>query len=138
MSKYALTIVALIGLTGCTRTERAEMREETRARTEEARAAADAQRREWEADIDRRLARIDRAMEEEKLKAEGRKMDAKAKREYDERMADLRRLREETREKYVSAKNATADGWDRFKNEMGQAMDKMEQSWDGFVADIRD
>lgn len=138
MSKYVLTVFALIGLTGCTRSERAEMREETRARTEDARATADAKRREWEADIDRRLDRIDRAMEEEKLKAGARKMNAKAKREYDERMADMRKLREETREKYVVAKNATADGWDRFKNDMSDATDRLERSWDRFVADIKD
>jgi hypothetical protein len=52
-------------------------------------------------------------------------------------MTDLRELREETREKYNNAKNATEDGWERFKGEVSDAVDKMERGWDNFVADLK-
>jgi thiamine biosynthesis lipoprotein ApbE len=138
MKRYSLGLAFLIGLVGCTQADRAEVRDETRARTEDASQRAAEQRREWQADIDRRLDKIDAQMEEEKLKAETRRLNAKAKAEYQEKMAELRQERAEIAQKYNNAKNATDSGWENFKDEVGQAVDKMESGWNRFVADLKD
>ena len=137
MKKYSVGLVLLIGLAGCSSADRAEVRDETRARTEDIAARAAEQRREWQSDIDRRLDKIDAQMEEEKIKAESRRMNAKAKREYQEKMAELRQERAEIATKYNKAKNSADTNWENFKDEIGQAMDKMESGWNRFVADIK-
>jgi hypothetical protein len=144
MKNYLAVAVLGLGLAGCTTSDRAEVRQEsreaadtTRARTAEAKNDAAAKRREYSDRMQARLDKIDREMEEEKLKAKGRKMTAAQKREYNERMAELENLKKETKEKWSEFANATDNNWEQFKDSLDRAGDKLENSWNRFVADIK-
>jgi transposase len=52
-------------------------------------------------------------------------------------MVDLARLRADTREKYNEMKNATADGWERFKDSVDEGANKLDNAWDRFKADMK-
>ncbi|HYI97000.1 MAG TPA: hypothetical protein VEX68_25885 [Bryobacteraceae bacterium] len=145
MKKYAAVVILGLGLVGCTRSDRAEVRQETgetaeatRARTAEATREASAKRREYQERMEARLDKIDREIEEERLKAKGRKMNAKAKREYNEKMAELDEARRDTRSKWNELKNATDENWEQFKDSLDRAGEKLESGWNRFVADIKD
>jgi hypothetical protein len=84
-----------------------------------------------------RLDRIDREMEEERVKAEGRQMSAKARREYNERMTELNSLKQKTREQWNEAKSATKEGWNDFKGQMDNAADALDNAWERFKADLK-
>jgi hypothetical protein len=84
-----------------------------------------------------RLDKIEREMEEERLKARSRNMSAKARREYDERMAELEELRKDTRQKWAQMRDATDNNWERFKDDLDRAGDKIESEWNRFVADLK-
>lgn len=145
MKNYLVAFVLGLGLVGCTRSDRAEIKqetreaaEETRARTAEAGREANAKRREYQERMQARLDKIDREMEEERLKAKGRKMNAKARREYNEKMAELENERKEARANWEQLKDATDDKWEQFKDGLDRAADKMENGWNRFVADLKD
>lgn len=133
MKKYLIVLGVSMLLAGCTRSEKSEVRNEA----EETRARVAEERREYQRKMEERLDRIDREIDEERAKAEGRKMNAKAKREYNERVEELTKLRAETREKYNGLKNSAADGWNSFKSGVDEAVDKLDNSWDRFKADMK-
>ena len=144
MKNYVAVAVLGLGLVGCTASDRAEVRQEsreaadaTRARTAEATNEAAAKRREYSERMQARMDKIDREMEEENLKAKGRKMTAAQKREYNERMAELENAKKETKEKWNEFTNATDENWEQFKDGMDRAGDKLETSWNRFVADMK-
>jgi hypothetical protein len=135
--KRALLALALVAaFTGCSRSDRAEIREETRERGQDT-AEAMNDRRVYQERLEARLDKLDREMEEERVKAKSRRMNAKAQAEYNERMQELDRLKAETREKYSQLKSATAEGWEDFKRGVDNATDELEQSWNRFVADMK-
>ena len=144
MKNYLALAVLGLGLVGCTSSERAEVRQESREAADatrqgaaEATNNAAAKRREYSEKTQARLDKIDREMEEERLKAKGRKMTAKQKREYDERMAELDTAKKETKEKWNEFTKATDENWEQFKDGLDRAGDKLETSWNRFVADVK-
>lgn len=143
MTKYIMTTILGLSLIGCTRSDRAEVRndtreaaEQTRARTAEAAREANEKRREYQERMEARLDKIDREMEEERLKA--RKMNAKARREYNERMVELEAAKQDAREKWAGLKASTDDNWEQFKDAMDRAGDRLENGWNRFVAELKD
>jgi Skp family chaperone for outer membrane proteins len=144
MKQYVTALVLGIGLVGCTASDRAEVRQEskevgaeTRARTAEAKQEAGAKRREYQERWQARLDRIDREMDEERAKVKGRKLTAKQRAEYNKRMAELEKGKKETHEKWEQVKNATDENWEQFKDALDTAGDQLENGWNRFVADMK-
>jgi hypothetical protein len=136
MTKYILIATLAFGTVACTRNQRADVREEaseTRARVDDWQT----ERTDYSRRMQERLDRIDREMEEERVKAEGRQMSAKSRREYNERMDDLNKVKRETREQWNDAKSATKEGWNDFKRGMDNAADKLDNAWERFKADMK-
>ena len=76
MKTYLFAAVLAIALTGCTRSDRSEVKtesEQMRARTENTADAANAKRKDYQDKMEERLDRIDRQIDEEKAKAESEK-----------------------------------------------------------------
>jgi DNA repair exonuclease SbcCD ATPase subunit len=144
MKQYLTALVLGIGLVGCTSSDRAEVRQESReagaeARTQtaEAKQQAAAKRREYQERWQTRLDKIDREMDEERAKVKGRKLTAKQRAEYNERMAELDTAKKETRDKWEQVKGATDENWEQFKDALDRAGDKFENGWNRFVADMK-
>jgi len=137
MTRYLLTAALALGTIACTSNQRAEVREDTAETRARATDTWETERTEYSRKMQDRLDRIDREMEEERVKAKTRKMNAKAQREYDEKMREMDQLKAQTREQYNQAKSATKEGWEDFKRGMDTAADKLERGWDSFVADLK-
>jgi hypothetical protein len=137
MKYYFYTGLLALTLTACTSTSKTEARNEVRTDAEQTRARTTMTKDEYQRKLEARLDRIDREMDEERARAEKRKMDAKARREYNERMEDLRKLRADTRSKWDEMKNATADGWEKFKDGVDNSVDRLDRAWDRFKADMK-
>jgi hypothetical protein len=133
MKRYLFAGVLAVSLVGCTSANRQEARNEA----EETRARATSARDEYSRKMQDRLDRIDREIDEERAKAKARKMNAKAQKAWDNRMDDLQKMRAETREKYNEMKNSTENGWEKFKDGMDTAADKLDRAWDNFKADLK-
>jgi len=145
MKAYAVTFVLGLGLVGCTSSDRAEVRrdsreaaEETCARTAEIARDANANRREYHEKMQARLDKIAREMDEERAKAKARKMTAKQRREYNERVAELNEAKADTRRNWSELKDATDDNWEKFKDGLDTAANKVEDGWHKFVAELKD
>ena len=137
MTRYLLTAALALGTIACTSNQRSEVREETAETRARAADTWETERNDYSRKMQERLDRIDAQMEEERVKAKARKMNAKARREYDEKMRELDGLKADTRRQYEQAKSATKEGWNDFKSGMDNAADKLERSWDSFVADLK-
>ena len=140
MTKHLLIAALAFGTVACTSNQRAEVREEaseTRARATNKADDWENDRREYSQRMQDRLDRIDREMEEERVKAQGREMSAKARREYNERMSELNNMKRKTREQWNEAKSATKEGWNDFKRTMDDAGDKLDSAWERFKADLK-
>ena len=140
MTKYLLIATLAFGTVACTREQRTDMRtdsEATRARTETAADNWENERREYSRRMQDRMDRIDREMDEERAKAKGREMNAKARREYDERMSELGNLRQETKQQWNKLESATKEGWNDFKRGMDNTADKLDNAWERFKADMK-
>lgn len=139
----ALTLFALALGIGCTRDDRADVRRETndaaRATENAARDAADEARTVWNRDIETRMERLDREIDEqtEKAKDAARRGKIKSQREYNERVAELKNLREDARRSYNEAKDATKDNWRDFQAGTNRAIEKLDRAWEKFQADMR-
>ena len=137
MTKYLLIASFAFGTIACSRTDRAEVREEAAESRSRAADTWEEERRAYSQRTQERLDRIDREMEEERAKAKGREMNAKARREYDERMDELTRMKQKTREQWNDAKAATKEGWNDFKRNMDEAADALDRAWERFKADLK-
>lgn len=144
MKPYIAAFVFGIGLIGCTSGDRAEVRQESReaasevrARTAEARQDASAARREYQERWQARLDKIDREMDEERAKLKDRKLTAKQRAEYNERVAELDNMKKETREKWNEVKNSTDENWEKFKDGLDKVGDKFENAWNSFITDMK-
>ena len=144
MRNYIAALVLSLGLVGCTTSERAEVRkqardaeEETRARTADTRRDVNAARLDYQNRMEARLDKIDREMDEERAKAKARIMTAKQRRAYNERMAELDQEKKDARAKWNDLKASTDDNWEKFKDGLDRAADKVENGWNKFVADMK-
>jgi len=130
---------------GCTASDRAEIRKDsreategTRARTADSAREASAKRREYQESMQARLDKIDRDIDEERAKAKTRRMTAKQRREYNERISELEQEKKDVRVKWSQMKDATDDNWEKFKDGMDEAVTKVENGWHKFVAELKD
>ncbi|MBI1897656.1 MAG: hypothetical protein HYZ57_19300 [Acidobacteria bacterium] len=140
MKAYFLAALLIAGTTACTRTDQTRSRTEEQPRaTEETRARTPDDRSAWERSMQDRMDRLERQIDEVKQKAKDARARGaiKTEREYDERVSELERLRDETKEKYNQAKRATSQTWQRFKDEVEEAANRLENAWDRFMADVR-
>ncbi|MDZ4800927.1 MAG: hypothetical protein SGI92_22440 [Bryobacteraceae bacterium] len=133
MRTYFFAGLLALSLTACSTAPQTEARTET----DQTRARVDNARESYQKGMQDRLDRVDREIDEERAKAEGRKMNAKAKKAYAARMDDLRKMRTESREKYNEMKNSTENGWERFKDGLDSTADKLDRAWDNFKADMK-
>jgi uncharacterized membrane protein YhiD involved in acid resistance len=144
MRNYIAALILGLGLVGCTTSERAEVRkqardaeEETRARTADTRRDVTAARTEYQTRMEARLDKIDREMDEERAKAKARRMTAKQRRAYNERMTELEQEKKDARAKWSDLKTSTDENWEKFKDGLDRAADKVESGWHKFVADLK-
>lgn len=142
MTRYLLIATLAFGTIACTRSQQAEVRDEAaeaRARADKKMDDWEAERREYSRKMEDRLSRLDREIDEARAdaKANSKKMSAKARREYNERIAELESLKKETREKWNDAKAETKDEWNDFKRSMDEAGDKLDNAWERFKADMK-
>jgi hypothetical protein len=144
MRNYIAALILGLGLVGCTTSERAEVRkqardaeEETRARTADTRRDVTAARTEYQNRMEARLDKIDREMDEERAKAKARRMTAKQRRAYNERMTELEQEKKDARAKWSDLKTSTDENWEKFKDGLDRAADKVESGWHKFVADLK-
>ena len=97
------------------------------------------QRREWQLELEQRLKKIDREMDEltsKALKDPGvAKM--KAQNHYYDRMAELEKQRTDTRQKYESLRKTTNEKWQQMKLDVEKAADSMEKEWRKFLDEMR-
>lgn len=133
MRNYFFAGLLALSLTACSTASRTEARNET----EQTKARVDDARETYQRKMQDRLDKIDREIDEERAKAEGRKMNAKARKAYNNRMDDLKKVRSETREKYDEVKNAAENGWEKLKDGADTAADKLDRAWDNFKADMK-
>ena len=137
MTNYLLIVTLAFGTVACSRNQQAEIREETAQTRARSTDDWEADRTEYSRRMQERLDRIDRELEEERVKAQGREMSAKARREYNERISELNTLKRNTREQWNEAKAATKEGWNDFKRSMDNAADKLDNAWERFKADMK-
>ena len=135
MKTYLFAGLLALSLTACsntttTKTEAQREAEQTRARVDNARET-------YNRKMQDRLDKIDREIDEERAKAEGRKLNAKAKQAYKERMDDLEKLRAETKSQWNDVKNASESSWEKLKDSMDSTADKMDRAWENFKADMK-
>lgn len=139
----AVTILALALGAGCTQSDRADVRRETneaaRETADAARNAADEARDVWNRDMEGRIQKLDREIDEAtaNAKAAARRGKIKSQREYNERVAELKTLREDVRRSYNEAKDATKDKWRDFQAGTDRAIEKLDRAWERFQADMR-
>ena len=137
MKNYFAIAVLGVGLVGCTASDRAEVKQETREAGDETRARTTDMRREYETRMQSRLDKIDREMEEEREQAKNRRMNAQQRRDYERRMAEMEETRADARRQWEQFKNSTDENWEQFKDGLDRAGDKLENGWNKFVADMR-
>jgi chromosome segregation ATPase len=100
-----------------------EVKEERAELSAEARAA----RQEYEKKMEARLEKMDRDFDELQRRASNATGEAKAK--WQREMAELEDERREARMKYNELKTATGAGWERFKDGVESAFDKVESGY---------
>jgi hypothetical protein len=144
MRNYIAALLLGLGLAGCTTSERADVRkqareaeEETRSRVADTRRDATAARIDYQNRMQARLDKIDREMDEERAKAKDRHMTAKQRRQYNARMAELDQEKSDARSKWNDLKASADDNWEKFKDGLDRAADKVESGWNKFVADLK-
>jgi uncharacterized protein YpuA (DUF1002 family) len=144
MKTYVAVALLAFGLIGCTTSERADVRKqardaevETRARTADTRRDVTAARTDYENRMQKRLNAINSEMEEERVKASTRQMTPKKQKEYNSRMAELDRDSKDARAKWAEMKGSADENWEKFKDDLDRAADKLESGWNKFVADLK-
>ncbi len=139
----AITVLTLALGAACTREDRADVRRETneaaRETAEAARNARDEARDVWNRDIETRMQKLDREIDEATANARdaARRGKIKTQREWNERVAELKTLREDARRSYGEAKEATKDKWRDFQAGTDRAIEKLDRAWERFQADMR-
>jgi uncharacterized protein YpuA (DUF1002 family) len=144
MKSYVAVPVLVLGLVGCTTSERADVRKqardaevETRARTADTRRDVTAARTDYENRMQKRLNAINSEMEEERAKAKARQMTPKERKEYNSHIAELERDSKDARAKWAEMKGSADENWEKFKDDLDRAADKLENGWNKFVADLK-
>jgi hypothetical protein len=138
-----LMMLAFALASGCTREDRADVRRETseaaKATENAARNAGDEARAVWNRDVETRIEKLDREIDEQtaNAKAAARRGKIKSEREYRERVAELKTLREDVRRSLNEAKDATQDKWRDFQAGTDRAIEKLDRAWERFQADMR-
>lgn len=131
MKFLAALVLLAFGITGCSNSRDAVHANENSATAQ--------QRKEWQMQIEQRLKRIDREMDELVAKADSDANVArmKGKNRYYERMAELQKQRTDTRQKYESLRKTTNQKWEQLKAEVDKAADAMDQAWRNFLQELR-
>ena len=140
MKKLILTVTMVAVSIACSSGTRTGAIDETRARrTDGAKEIGPvrAKRHEYELQMQARLDKVDREIDEEQQRSKVRHRTAKAEREYKQKMAELKKIRAETRDKFSRAGEIPEDNWEEFKSDMDRAADKVEQAWKDFVAGLK-
>lgn len=97
------------------------------------------QRKEWQLQIEQRLKKIDREMDDLVANANADPNVARMKEQnrYYDRMAELQKQRTDTRQKYEAARKSAARDWEQLRADAEKAADSMESAWQKFLQDLK-
>ena len=130
--RYGCAIILLaVSLAGCS-----SSRDAVHARDN---SAISQERKDWQMQIEQRLKKIDREMDDLVAKAntDANVTRMKDQNQYYERMAQLQKQRTDTRQKYEAARNASPKDWDQLRADADKAADSIDAAWQKFLQDLR-
>lgn len=98
------------------------------------------QHRDAQTQIEKRLRRIDRELETLEAHARDDKGVAKlkARNHYYDQMADIEKLRTDTRQKFEELRRASGEQWEPAHNDAESATEKLERAWDSVRQQIKE